>query len=531
MDIEITIKNYRCFPDTQPAKIRIKDGFTAFVGINNSGKSSLLKFFYEFRNLFEGISEYNSLRFALPENFQQQFSLYHSIADKTEVFNNNTERNIILEIFIFPDESLKPDEKTKVPYKLIIEVSRDERWSANLEINNTPIEFINPPEIQGSVLITGYQSIGELDIIELHNFCRIITNSIYIGPFRNSISVGAGNPYFDIQIGQDFIKTWREYKTGVRKSQNETIFWLTKDIKRIFGFDDLEINPSSDTLTLQIIVNGKSYNLSELGSGLAQFILVLANAAIKQPSLIFIDEPESNLHPTLQLDFLTTLGSYSTNGVIFATHNIGLARSGAERIYSLRKLGEGTSQVTDYESTPRLSEFLGELSFSGYREIGYNKVLLVEGRTDIKTYQQFLRLFKKDHEVVLLPLGGNDLINGDCEAELQELKRISNNIYAIIDSEKESAKSKSPQSRLDFLDICKKVKINCKMLNKRATENYLKEEAVKKIKGPKYRALKLYEKLSDLEFGWAKSENWRIARVMSLADIKGTDLGKFLEKI
>jgi len=36
-------------------------------------------------------------------------------------------------------------------------------------------------------------------------------------------------------------------------------------------------------------------------------------------------------------------------------------------------------------------------------------------------------------------------------------------------------------------------------------------------------------KLKEAEFGWAKEENWRIAREMTKGEIKDTDLGKFLE--
>jgi AAA15 family ATPase/GTPase len=43
MDIDITIKNYRCFADSQPARIQLKNGFTALVGANNAGKSTLSK--------------------------------------------------------------------------------------------------------------------------------------------------------------------------------------------------------------------------------------------------------------------------------------------------------------------------------------------------------------------------------------------------------------------------------------------------------------------------------------------------------
>ncbi len=56
MQVDLVIKNYRCFPDYHPARISIRTGYTAFVGVNNSGKSSLLKFLYEFRPLFSYFS-------------------------------------------------------------------------------------------------------------------------------------------------------------------------------------------------------------------------------------------------------------------------------------------------------------------------------------------------------------------------------------------------------------------------------------------------------------------------------------------
>lgn len=51
--VEVTLKNYRCFPEQHPARFVLGDGITAFIGTNHAGKSSLLKFFYEFRQLFE----------------------------------------------------------------------------------------------------------------------------------------------------------------------------------------------------------------------------------------------------------------------------------------------------------------------------------------------------------------------------------------------------------------------------------------------------------------------------------------------
>ena len=98
-----------------------------------------------------------------------------------------------------------------------------------------------------------------------------------------------------------------------------------------------------------------------------------------------------------------------------------------------------TVLIRPYETKPELVELLGELSFSTYREFGFNKILLVEGPTEIKTVQQFLRKYQKDHEILLLSLGGSSLINASREHELREMHRVSPNVCALIDSERDSA--------------------------------------------------------------------------------------------
>lgn len=56
VEIDLTIKNYRCFSDEHPARITLRPGAISFVGKNNSGKSTLLPFFFELRNLFQVMS-------------------------------------------------------------------------------------------------------------------------------------------------------------------------------------------------------------------------------------------------------------------------------------------------------------------------------------------------------------------------------------------------------------------------------------------------------------------------------------------
>jgi predicted ATPase len=553
MQVEITIKNYRCFSDSKPARIVLRKGFTAFVGVNNSGKSSLLKFFYEFRDLFQYLSQPNGNFIETLKGNSQEFRLPSSIFDPEEVFCNANNRNIEIQLLL-SDETTQTN-TSLIPKQLIITVLRANplissggsqaglRFTSKLHLANGILNW-QGLSLQGTELHLAGQEPPVTQPIELSHIFQVskaLHDTLYIGPFRNAIDLITRidysyesliiEDYFDIKAGRAFIRDWRTFKTGKVRKNSESAYRLTEDIRRIFGFNELEINTSDDNRTLQLFINRKSYLLSELGSGLAQFILVLANAAIKQPSYILIDEPELNLHPSLQLDFLTALGSYAAEGVLFATHSIGLARASAELIYSIRKDAEGESEVRKLETTPRLSEFLGELSFSGYRELGFDKILLVEGATEVKMIQQFLRKYGKDHQIVLLPLGGSQLIKKSSEAELEEIKRICENVSALIDSELTAPEAAIEPSRAAFVEKCKKANIDCHVLERRAIENYLSDRAVKQVKGNKHRALEPYEALKDAPHGWAKAENWRIAQEMTREELEGTDLGEFLKRL
>jgi ABC-type cobalamin/Fe3+-siderophores transport system ATPase subunit len=528
MEIEITLKNYRCFPDTNPAKIILREGFTSFVGSNNAGKSSLLKFFYEFRSVFQCWTRNNATLLQLLQGVPQGYGPVPTVFDYTELFSNTNTRDIEIEVKLPRVEGLSKNANCPMANRVVLTIKRlTNNWTArlfasNVVFPNTSFGFGG----SGEILLVGSQP--ATDLSEMLNAFNELFTTLYIGPFRNAVNVGSNDAYFDIQVGTGFITSWKFYKSGNTKAQHEACYRLTEDIKRIFRYEDLDISSSADDRSLQVRIDGKSFKLPEVGSGLTQFILVLATAAIKTPSYILIDEPELNLHPTLQLDFLTTLASYAGNGVLFATHSIGLARAASDWKYSVRKLQAGVSEVRELEGTPRLAEFLGELSFSSYKELGFEKILLVEGHTEVKTFQQFLRLLKKDHEVVLIPMGGGEMINANSEAELLELTRISTNISAVIDSERTNARDLVSAKRLAFIENCKKARIDCKLLDRRAIENYLPERAIRKVHGPAYQALAPFQKREDLSPMWGKPENWRIAREMTVDELKATDLGQFL---
>lgn len=528
IDLKLTLKNYRCFSDRSPAEFSLGQGFTALVGPNNSGKSSLIKFFYETRQLWRN--------FRSPEFFMSAFRGNTIQAgqpigtyDHLELFSMDNERPLSLEIYLAPIVGAGAT-LNKVVFTTDREAFRrgNYGWQSKMEwfpaaTGGNPRQSVEKIDVQGRLLNGADRII--LDAREMLAFLNAIGDGIYIGPFRNAINTGATD-YYDITVGTKFIETWHEWKTGPHKFQNDTITRVTEDIKKIFGFSGLEINASMRLGTLQVNIDGRSFKLQELGSGLAQFIVVFGNVAIRQPGFLFIDEPELNLHPSLQIDFLTTLGSYAGYGVLFATHSVGLARAIGDRIYSLQKDGS-VSTCRSFEQTPNYVEFLGEMSFSSFKEMGCERILLVEGVSDVRTIQQFLRKLGKDHRIVILPLGGDQLAKSNMEVELYELTRISSKVSALVDSEREAPGAPEVPHRAAFSQTCGKLGFECLVTEYRAIENYFSDRAVKQGVGGQYAALEPYQKLSSVN-AWSKRDNWKIARAMPWEDIEDTDIGRFL---
>ena len=534
MNIQITVKNYRCFDDANPLRLNIDNGFVALVGPNNSGKSSCLKFFYEFRNLWQALTERDFLTSMLAG--QVRSISYLDINDPEQVFADSNTRPLTIEIKVEISEIGKSGQPNISLMRATCDRSNMSGWRCRFFFggSNAPVrdELNTSRSINATLDDSNLLTIDDkcFDYADMASTMTDLSQALYVGPFRNAINEGAGK-YFDLAIGSSFISTWNQWKTGGMKAQNVAIDNVTNDIRQIFEYDTLEINASEQLKTLAISVNGKPYKLSELGAGLAQFIMVLGNAAIKKPSYILVDEPELHLHPSLQIDFLTSLASYARCGIVYATHSIGLARTTALQIYSFQRRMGGTV-VKAFEQTPDYAEFVGELSFSTYKEMGCDRILLVEGVNDVKAIQQFLRKVKKDHRIVILPLGGDQLAKGGVGLELNEIRRLTKNISAIVDSERKAKGEAAAKRRNEFAALCKQLEIDALVTERRAIENYFSDRAIKSAVGEKFRELEHYELLEECKpCGWGKNDNWKIARKMEWGEIEDTDVGRFLAKL
>ncbi|MFC1440153.1 AAA family ATPase [Streptacidiphilus sp. N1-10] len=519
LDVEFRIKNYRCFGD-EPTIFRVRDGFTALVGTNNSGKSSLLRFLYEIRPLLTQLCQANGsyTRNALFEN--QQWTWTPTVLPGERFLRAGSERPMEIQIIVHDGPSGQfPDEAEPL---ILTTRYTQQGIGVGLELralNGTKLVRDMP----GAERFT-----SEVYFAPLIAAIGVLVDTMYIGPFRNTINVGGNPGYYDIQTGDSFVNTFLQHKSGENPTSNEAVYKMLQELKRIFGFDNLDVNASGQTL--QLTVGGTSFRISELGAGFAHFVIVMVNVLVRRPKLLLIDEPELNLHASLQLDFLQTLAKYTEYGVIFATHSVGLARTAADHIYTVSKPAGGTSDLRTYEDNQDLVTLLGQLSFDNRPEMGFNKVLLVEGKTEIRTLMQLLRLYGKEHEILMIPMHGNDLIRGDVEQELANLLRIGGDVHYLIDSERLAAGDELAKDRRDFVALCERLNIPGHVLDRRALENYFTDSAVKRAFGNGAQTLGPYDKLAKASGSvWRKTENWRAASEMSKADLDNTDLGAFLQ--
>lgn len=515
----IEILNYRCFAGPTPAKWAfLGDGLTSFVGPNNAGKSTFLRLIYEFRGFFSNIATQGTLiTWTIAGNIGIGLT---DIEDVAELPSVGTDGPVIVDFCI---DGVKTQELCRL--RLIMD--RESRaWNMEMWHSWPPqkvagLQRTDPPQMAVESGRSQLQARPFCDWVNL-----LAQKTMYIPAFRNLINQGGGT-YYDIVVATEFIKLWDNWKNGGEVKNRRAILAVEDDIQSIFGFKEFEVNATPGKETFNIIVDGRTERVRELGAGISQFIMVLGNVAIKRPELLLIDEPELNLHPALQQRFLTALSKYAKH-VIFASHSMGLART-AEHVYSItRNESDTSSEIKPLPATRSYAELLGEMGFSAYREVGFEQVMCVEGITDVKTIQEFLRRLNLDNKVVVIPLGGGSFITAGREQELAELKRISPQVAVLIDSERKNATDALGADRAAFVESCEKLGFNVHVTDRRATEHYFPETAVQRALGTNYHALEPYEDFDVCPHKWAKSDNWRIAEKMTLPELMATDMGVWL---
>ena len=110
-DFRLTLRNYRCFRHDARVTLEFRKGFTALVGPNNSGKSTILKFIHEMKNLWGRMAPYPAdLGTALKGGLIGVS--YPDVRDPLELFCNSNSKGLSFKIELLDIEPEGPGTQT-----------------------------------------------------------------------------------------------------------------------------------------------------------------------------------------------------------------------------------------------------------------------------------------------------------------------------------------------------------------------------------------------------------------------------------
>lgn len=285
MSLTITVRNYRRFPSGNPLRLELSPGNTAFVGINNSGKSSALRFFYEFRELFRTLATWQPQHVhASLVNPHAAFGAADSVHDIDELFSDSTTEDLRITlngIDSLVEASTAPAGNRRFTTATGVDIVVA-RSSNTFRIDTITLDDGGKITSESGAFanfdnhhFTYEDNAAVVNVASIATVGDYLARTLYLGAFRNIVTVGEQSKYYDVRTGQAFVQEWRKLKQGYDRLGQRSVGQVEEQVREVFGFDTFAIDPADDNATLLVRIDGTAYKLNDVGAGIAQFILAL----------------------------------------------------------------------------------------------------------------------------------------------------------------------------------------------------------------------------------------------------------------
>lgn len=388
---EIHVTNFKSFKDF---KIEFDKDVNVLVGINNSGKSSLLSaimacfFFIRELSQRDGKLQKDSSRAAvnLP---------YLNVPDSRDVWYNKKTRH--------SDHSL-----TQVIFKITL--SNDLFFQFNLQqsFGQPHLKLIDCTKtLEGKELSKILESNPHL----IQGFVGVLLYEEYKTVFGVNKAILTGRH-------SEVLRNALLYFNEGNKEKSKTLSSLIKkyfdvDLQQVVidQFNQEYVPAEYDTGTVKL-------DIGLAGSGFLQILQMLTFIFATKAKIVLLDEPDAHLHPSLQrvlMNLLADLSKTENIQFIIATHSKEIiAQSDPTKIFQISNENNEAKRLTSF---PEMVEVLNDLGSVDNIDLAIlmktKRCLFVEGNDDVKFLTNFAdklqsKIFQGQHQVVCIPTHGSD---------------------------------------------------------------------------------------------------------------------------
>lgn len=514
---DLTIRNFRGIHSLENLKC---GQINTYVGKNDAGKSSILRALSAFFNndftskdVYYGIAEGDhteiKIRFTLDFSINPLATDYNGKISLTKRFSFLSSGKLKTHIFYECNDinsveyqncwGKKEQNLNSMLDSLGVEFSRSGRGVTNLSkinrINESTIELgrtiiLHPAEDFLKNINSSYE---EFEYPEFSVFDAEQNLNIASTEFQNQFKPIATESLNNNSVLTEQIES--NVKTDLENEFNVITQLMQKNVPDLESINT-DVNCNWKNLVkfdLSLKFREESFNIpiSHKGTGFKRLLMVayfeyLAQKQNKRNQIFGIEEPETYLHPELQLDLLSSIISLADDSQFFlTTHSPIFAGATYDSNIVIVQKNDHLSEYFNHQNRDDILDLaIKELGIRpNYNLLNENirKVVFVEGSNDCSFWEIAINKIKGScpDDILFIPCGGSQVeffVNADL------CQKINRRFIVILDSDKGAIDYATKQANSNTLKLrVEGVGGVFEMLRKREIENYYHLDAIKRI--------------------------------------------------